>query len=82
MAIKHPEIPIPIMKFCYHKLPIDKKGTEEDFDYYVVYTNKFKAKKKADKWCKKNCEKKHVMRKRGCWFQTREDAEAFKTKWL
>ena len=76
------EIIIPIMKFCYHKLPTDN-GIEE-FDYYVNYTDKFKTKikKKADKWCQKNCEKKHIMRKYGCWFQTREDATAFKLKWL
>lgn len=81
MVVKYSEVSIPIMKFCYHKLSIDKKGNEEYFDYYVVYTNKFKAKKKANTWCKKNCGR-YIMRTYGCWFQTREDAEAFKLKWL
>jgi len=82
--MKSSDVIIPVMKFSYHKLPIDKKGTEEEFDFFVPYTYKFKNqfKKKAGKWCQKNCEKKYVMRTYGCWFQTREDAEAFRSKWL
>lgn len=71
-----------IMKFSYVKLPIDKKGTEEYFDYYLIYTDDFKPLKKVERWCKKNCEKKYVMKTHGCWFQTREDAMAFKLRWL
>jgi len=84
MVIKYSKIPIPIMTFTYHKLVIDKKGTEEQFSYYVVYTDRFKAKfkKKATAWCKKNCGKRYIIKAYGCWFQTREDAEAFKLKWL
>ena len=83
MVIKYSYNSLTVMKFTHVKLTIDKKGTEEEFDFYVVYTDKFesKFKKKAGRWCKKNCEKRYIMRTYGCWFQTREDAEAFKLKW-
>ena len=49
----------------------------------MVYDSKTfdKNKKKLNRWCKKNCEKKYKLNAYGCWFQTREDAELFRSKW-
>lgn len=72
-----------ILLFTFLKLPINKKGTKEEFGFYVVHGDDFdsKSKKKANRWCKKNCEKRYVMKIHGCWFQIRRDAEAFELKW-
>ncbi|KKM86303.1 hypothetical protein LCGC14_1280290 [marine sediment metagenome] len=72
-----------ILAFVFLELSIDKKGTKEEFGFYVVHGDDFnsKSKKKASRWCKKNCEKRYVMKTSGCWFQTRGDAEAFELKW-
>ncbi len=73
-----------ILLFTFLELPIDKKGTKEKFSFFVVYPDNFEhnSKKKLSRWCKKNCEKRYIIKTTGCWFQTREDAEAFKLKWL
>ena len=72
-----------ILLFKFLELSINKKGNKEEFGFYVVYADDFdsKSKKKTNRWCKKNCEKRYVMKTSGCWFQTRGDAEAFELKW-
>lgn len=72
-----------ILLFKFLELSINRKGIKEEFGFYVVHADNFdsKTKKKANRWCKKNCGAKHLMKIHGCWFQIREDAEAFELKW-
>ena len=62
----------------------EKNGALEDFDYCATCFNltDFKDEKAMLKWCLKNCKKNYKMAKHSCWFQIREDAEAFESKWL
>lgn len=72
-----------ILIFKYHEILIHKRNkTYETFSFCIIYDSKtFDDKKKLSRWCRKHCEKKYNLNQYGCWFQTRDDAEAFEKKW-
>lgn len=73
-----------ILKFTYHQILVNKKtNLYEDFDYCLIYDSKTfdKDKAKLTRWCRKHCKARYKLNAYGCWFQTRDDAEAFKSRW-
>lgn len=71
-----------LLKYCYHQILVDK--IYEDFDYCLIQKSETfdKDKRKLNMWCKKNCTKKYKLKAFSCWFQSREDADAYYSKWL
>ena len=74
-----------ILKYTYRKILINKRNkVYETFDYTVIYNNKTfdEDRAKQNRWCRRNCKNKYKLTAHGCHFKTRDDAEAFKLKWM